>query len=130
VSNYLSSSNPRVFIVIYSGGSILSEVQKSNDAAVKSASLSALVRRSDQAEIFTSHGVEPILFKDLDDVETLERVASDFDVVINCANAFHAKSAEALIKGLGHRKKTTGKDVYFIHVCLPASRFSHPHIPT
>ncbi|KAL5340220.1 hypothetical protein BJX70DRAFT_361835 [Aspergillus crustosus] len=99
----------------YIGGSVLTELLKSTNALVKTGSISALVRGKDQAEVLSTHGVTPILFKSLDDLEYLEQVAAEFDVIINSANAFHTKSAEAFIRGLAQRKEQTGNEVYFIH---------------
>ncbi|KIW16547.1 hypothetical protein PV08_03735 [Exophiala spinifera] len=112
----MSESTPRILVTGatgYIGGSVLSEILQS--PAVEAGSVSALVRRPDQAEVLLAHGVTPVLFKHLDDLETMEKVARDFDVVINCANGFHASSAVALITGLSKRKEKTGKQVHFIH---------------
>ncbi|KAI5460982.1 hypothetical protein BGZ63DRAFT_357527 [Mariannaea sp. PMI_226] len=97
----------------YIGGSVLTEILKSPIS--QNVSISVLVRREDQAEILREHGVIPIIFRDLDDLATLEQVSSDFDVVINSANSFHPTSAVALIKGLAKRKEKTGAEVHFIH---------------
>ncbi|OCK84964.1 hypothetical protein K432DRAFT_431910 [Lepidopterella palustris CBS 459.81] len=64
---------------------------------------------------FPIFGVDPILFKDLDDSETITKAASEHDIVIHTASGFHSGSAKALILGLGERKRSTGKDIYYIH---------------
>jgi nucleoside-diphosphate-sugar epimerase len=114
----------------HSGGSVLAEILKS--PAVQNATISALVRRQDQAEILRANGVSPIIFEGLDDLVTLEEVSSDFDVVINCANGFHSTSAVALIKGLAKRKAKSGKEVHFIHVSIANSfvQLSRSHANT
>lgn len=103
----------------YSGGAVLTAILES--PAIKNISISALVRRAEQAETLRAHGVTPILFKGLDDLALLEEVSSEFDVVLNCANAFHTTSAVAMIKGLAKRKEKTGKEVHFIHVSTAPS---------
>jgi hypothetical protein len=37
-------------------------------------------------------------------------------VVVNCASGFATGAAEALILGLGDRKRNAGKDVFILHV--------------
>ncbi|KAL3443944.1 hypothetical protein BJX65DRAFT_298007 [Aspergillus insuetus] len=108
----------------YIGGSVLTEILQSSPVA--KGSVSALVRRADQAEILREHGVAPILFKGLDDLTALEEVASDFDVVINCAIASHTESAIAMIKGQARLRERTGKDVHFIHTSGTSNLADYP----
>ncbi|KAH7117581.1 NAD dependent epimerase/dehydratase family protein [Dendryphion nanum] len=98
----------------YIGGSILTDLLRTNHRA-KDYVISALVRRADQAKALESKGVNPILFKDLDDSETITRAASEHDIVINTASGFHTSSARALILGLSSRQKQTGSQTHFIH---------------
>ncbi|RSL89120.1 hypothetical protein CDV31_015945 [Fusarium ambrosium] len=74
----------------------------------------ALVREKSQADVLAAQGLQSILFKSLDDLDLLERVARDYDIVVRCADGFHRSSGEALIKGLGQRQMETGKMTYFI----------------
>ena len=98
-----------------SGGTILDTILKSNNVAVNSLKISALVRGENAAEKIKTFGVEPILFKSLDETDLLRQHASENDVVINTASSWHTAAAEALILGLGDRKKKTGEEVYYIH---------------
>lgn len=75
--------------------------------------ITVLVRRQDQADALATLGVNPVLFKDIDDLEFLTKTAADFDIVIHAANGFHQPSAVALIEGLGARAKTD-KPVHYI----------------
>ncbi|KAL2789365.1 hypothetical protein BJX66DRAFT_326440 [Aspergillus keveii] len=108
----------------YIGGSVLTEILQSPPIA--NASVSALVRRADQAEILHEHGVTPILFKGLDDLPALEEIARDFDIVINCALASHTESAIAMIKGQARRRERTGKEVHFIHTSGTSNLADYP----
>ncbi len=99
-----------------SGGSILSQILSSPKPSLKQLFISALVRKQEQAELLASKGVNPIIFKDLEEAELLIRAGSEHDIVIYAANGFHAAAPQALIQGLGERKKVTGMDVYFILV--------------
>lgn len=99
-----------------SGGTVLTTLLASSELVIKRSSISALVRKEEQAAVLRGLGVNPVLFKGLDDVETLRRAASEHDAVVHTASSQHDASAVALIQGLGDRKKATGKEVHFIHV--------------
>ena len=62
-----------------SGGSILTTLLNSDKPALRSLQISALVRSEEQAKRFTGIGVTPILFTDLDDVEVIQKAASEHD---------------------------------------------------
>ncbi|CAP93764.1 hypothetical protein NUH16_004210 [Penicillium rubens] len=109
VSEFLSQPADQHFT---SGGSILAELLRSPASKL---SISALIRRSEQAAKLDSLGVKPILFDGLDDLEACINAASQHDLVINAASASHDRSAKALIEGLALRQKATGKECYLIH---------------
>ncbi|KAI9813306.1 MAG: hypothetical protein M1827_004248 [Pycnora praestabilis] len=99
----------------YIGGSVLSTLLSTKNVSLKTLQISALVRRSHQAQQLSGKGVIPILIKSLDDTETIQRAAAGHDVVIHTASGFHGGSARALIRGLAERKKRVGKEVYYVH---------------
>ncbi|KAH7143668.1 hypothetical protein EDB81DRAFT_501355 [Dactylonectria macrodidyma] len=99
----------------YVGGSVLSTLLSSTNPLLQQLSISALVRKQQQAEVLQTKGVKAVVFRDLDDAELLTRVASEHDVVIHTASGFHLGSASALIKGLGLRRAGTGGKVHYIH---------------
>ncbi|CAI7629913.1 hypothetical protein N7533_004103 [Penicillium manginii] len=109
----------------YIGGSILSEILRSSQAS--QLSISALIRRPEQAAKLEALGVKPLRFEGLDDLEACKNVASKNDVVINAASASHDSSAKALIEGLALRKKDTGKDAYLIHTSGTSILGDHPY---
>jgi hypothetical protein len=55
------------------------------------------------------------LFADLDDSETIIKVAAEHDIVINTTLGYHPESARSLVLGLEKRKAATGKQTYMIH---------------
>ncbi|CAM1509033.1 Fc.00g027720.m01.CDS01 [Cosmosporella sp. VM-42] len=98
-----------------SGGSVLTALLSSSNRLIQQRSITALVRKQNQADILAAKGVTPVLFRDLDDVDHLRTVASEHDVVIHTASGFHLESAKALVEGLGERKAETRREVHFIH---------------
>ncbi|KAL8731877.1 MAG: hypothetical protein Q9166_003161 [cf. Caloplaca sp. 2 TL-2023] len=56
-----------------------------------------------------------MLFESLENVQEVERIASNYDLVINTTPGGSVNSAIAFIKGLGNRRISTGRDVYYIH---------------
>lgn len=93
---------------------------QSSDSRLKSASISALVRREDQAVKLRSQNIEPIIFSGLDDTDSLSRLASNHDVVINCAISYNVAAAKAFIEGLSSRKRTNSTTVL-----LPSPLYIH-----
>ena len=113
----------------YIGGSVLTQLLSSKAPVLKDTPISCLVRRQEQADLLTStYGdrVSPILFKDLDDSETIIKVASEHDIVINTTVGFHAESARSLVLGLEKRKATTGKDVFMLHTSGTSNMADQP----
>lgn len=116
-----SSSPPKILLTGatgYIGGSVLTQLISSTHPSIKNSSITVLVRGQEKAQTLASQHqgrVHTVLFNDLDDTDRIIEVANDHDIVINTLVGFHAPSAAALIKGLGKRKKTTGKDVFMIH---------------
>ena len=102
----------------YIGGSILTQLLESRDPNIKDITISCLVRRQEQADLLSStygERVNPVLFADLDDSETIIDVASKHDIVINTTLGYHPGSAASLVLGLAKQKATTGKDVFMLH---------------
>ncbi|KAH1338665.1 hypothetical protein KXV68_002849 [Aspergillus fumigatus] len=112
----------------YIGGSILTELLQSPEAS--ELSISALIRRPEQAARLQSLGVKPLEFKGLDDLDACRDAASQHDVVINAASASHDSSAKALIEGLSQRQKATGRDAYMIHTSGTSILGDHPYSGT
>ncbi|KAE9381141.1 NAD(P)-binding protein [Stipitochalara longipes BDJ] len=110
------SQPPRILLLGatgYIGGSTLTQLI--NHPIADTVTISALVRQPYQASILKDAGVIPLLFKDLDDYETIFEAAKDADVVIAAASARHQGSAKACLEGLFERSKATGKGTHYIH---------------
>jgi nucleoside-diphosphate-sugar epimerase len=118
------------------GGSILTTLLESSEPSLKSAEITCLLRGAERAiKLSATYGerVRPVLYEGLDDVATATAVAAEHDIAINASVGFHAASAEALVKGLGQRKATTGRDVWIIQTSgatnIGDAPFSKPNIP-
>jgi nucleoside-diphosphate-sugar epimerase len=99
----------------YIGGSILHQLLRTKFDNVKNLQISVIVRSKEHLDMFKKQGLNAILFESLDNAEQVQKAAREHDVVIHTASGYHTSSAEALIRGLGERRKETGKDVYYIH---------------
>ncbi|KAJ5240962.1 uncharacterized protein N7469_002553 [Penicillium citrinum] len=127
----MDSSKTQVLILGatgYIGGSFLAELLGSSMAS--KLSISALIRREEQATKLESMGVKPLFFDGLDDLESCKKAASQHNFVINAASASHDSSAKALIEGLALRQKTTGMDTYMIHTSGTSILGDHPYTST
>ncbi|KAJ5524238.1 NAD dependent epimerase/dehydratase [Penicillium frequentans] len=109
------------------GGTVLQQLIETTAAKSWSLSLTAVVRRSDQADLLNSKGVHTILVSGLDDTEALEKAASEHDIVVNVALGRHYEGPKSLIRGLAKRREQKGADVHFIHLsgttCIAAPSF-------
>ena len=131
----------------YIGGSILSALLKDNHEGV---SYGVLIRNAKAASTCEARNITPHLFQGLDDLETIERVAAEYDgaferklpdsrkvsqriltevfaAVINTASASHPDSAKALIRGLARRQKEKGVETFIIHVSASRMTRAFPH---
>ncbi|EPQ26169.1 uncharacterized protein PFL1_06376 [Pseudozyma flocculosa PF-1] len=97
----------------YIGGSILTTLLRDAHAAV--AEYGVLVRNKAALDTFQSRGVKAHLFDGLDDLATIEDVASQYDIVVNTASASHPESAKALIRGLSRRSRPAGSNASIVH---------------
>ncbi|KAE8448381.1 hypothetical protein EG329_009625 [Mollisiaceae sp. DMI_Dod_QoI] len=95
------------------GGSVLTELIDRGIADQHE--ISALVRKPYHASILKDQGINAIIFKDLDDFDTIRNAAKDHDIVVAAASARHADCARACLAGLGERRKATGRATYYIH---------------
>ncbi|OJJ80285.1 uncharacterized protein ASPGLDRAFT_39281 [Aspergillus glaucus CBS 516.65] len=100
----------------YIGGSVLTALTTSQNPAIKNGTkVTALIRKQEQAQVLDRAGINALLFNGLDDVAQMERLARDH-VVIHTASTLHTETIEAMIAGLGARKKDTGREIFFIHL--------------
>ncbi|KAI1412216.1 NAD dependent epimerase/dehydratase family protein [Hypoxylon sp. FL1857] len=116
-----TSESPKILLTGatgYIGGTILSYLLNSSSPALKNATITCLIRGTDRAAKLTAaYGsrVNPVIYKDLDDVEATAAAASQNDIVVNTTNGYHSASTQALLRGLEQRKAKTGRDVWMVH---------------
>ncbi|EIW57397.1 NAD-P-binding protein [Trametes versicolor FP-101664 SS1] len=115
VSEQQDSQSVKVFIVGatgYVGGAVLALLLASENA--KRFDVTVLSRSAEKARAFESFGVKAIVGS-LDDLVTLEGIAAESDVVIECADADHIASTKAFLAGLRKKYETTGKAPILVH---------------
>ncbi|KAL1744558.1 hypothetical protein HDZ31DRAFT_64001 [Schizophyllum fasciatum] len=96
----------------YIGGTVLARLLEHPRAS--SFRITALLRDATKAEKLKGFGVETIVGS-LDDVDTIEKAASEADIVIATADCDHEPSCNALLRGLKKRFEATGKRPAFIN---------------
>lgn len=114
----------------YIGGSVLDTLIKSTAPSIRASPITCLLRGPDRAaRLSSTYGdrVKPVLYRDLDDIDTTVEVASQHDIVINTTLGFHSPSAQALLRGLAKRKASTGRDVWMIHTSGTSNVADKPH---
>ncbi|KAI0900217.1 NAD dependent epimerase/dehydratase family protein [Annulohypoxylon nitens] len=116
-----ASTSPKILLTGatgYIGGTILSQILSSSSPALSAVTISCLLRGPDRAaKLSSTYGsrVNPIVYKDLDDVEATVSAAAEHDIVITTTQGWHTASSQALLRGLAQRKASTGRDVWLIH---------------
>ncbi|KAL7627364.1 hypothetical protein AAE478_001557 [Parahypoxylon ruwenzoriense] len=119
----MASTNPTPKILLtgatgYIGGTILTHLLNSPESALKNSTITCLVRGQERAATLSSNygaRVNPVVYKDIDDIEATVAAAAQHDLVINTTIGWHLASAQALLRGLAQRKAQTGRDVWYIH---------------
>ncbi|KAK8117377.1 uncharacterized protein PG998_005658 [Apiospora kogelbergensis] len=107
-------SSPKILLTGatgYVGGTVLHRLLNSSAPSLQHLKVSVLVRGEDRADqlvrAYGAHRVSPILFRDYDETELIEKLASQHDIVINAGSGFHPASAEAMVQGLSQRATAT-----------------------
>ncbi|EED12418.1 conserved hypothetical protein [Talaromyces stipitatus ATCC 10500] len=108
----------------YIGGTVLTQLLNSSIPEIKELSISVLIRKPEQAELYASKGVNLITFDGLEDVECLRRVAGEHDIILHAADSTNPSAAEALTLGLADTQGSTKK--YFIHTSGTSSLGDRP----
>lgn len=115
------ANHPRILLTGatgYIGGTVLTHLLNSQSRTLRDATITCLVRGEARAvTLSTAYGkrVRPVVYQDLDDLETTSAIAAEHDLVINTTLGFHLASAQALLRGLAQRQIATGRNVYMIH---------------
>ncbi|OGM46626.1 NAD dependent epimerase/dehydratase family protein [Aspergillus bombycis] len=110
----------------YIGGSVLTTLTASTAVEVQNAQIDVLIRGPERVSEFQNLRVGVIVFKSLDETEFIRKLASNYDVIINTASAFHTESAIAMITGLHDRETKTGRKTHLIHTSGTSSMADRP----
>ncbi|KAK9774771.1 putative NAD-dependent epimerase/dehydratase domain-containing protein [Seiridium cardinale] len=119
----MTSSTPTQILLTgatgFIGGTILACLLESDHPALKTATITCLVRGAERADTLSSaYGVRvrPVVYQGIDDLEATTKAASQADIVIGATLGFHPASAQALLRGLAQRRAATGHHVWMIHL--------------
>ncbi|KAH7886781.1 hypothetical protein F5I97DRAFT_1049861 [Phlebopus sp. FC_14] len=98
----------------YIGGTVLLRLLEHH--TFTSSEITALLRptKADQIPVFESIGVKTVLGTN-DDLELLEKQASQSEVVFTCSDADDVPACEAILRGLKKRHEKSGKVPILIH---------------
>ncbi|TGJ75391.1 hypothetical protein E0Z10_g10998, partial [Xylaria hypoxylon] len=128
-----TSSPPRILLTGatgFIGGSVLTQLLDSTSPSLRATPITCLVRGANRAAKLTAaYGdrVNPVLYNDLDDLETTTAVAAQHDLVISTTLGYHTASACAIIEGLAQRKRAhPGSEPWFIHTSGTSNIGSRP----
>lgn len=120
----------------YIGGTVLHRLLTGPDALSSLYSITVLVRGEDRAaKLKQVYGdrIQPVLFKNLDDTETVENIAGQHDLIINAGTGFHLSSAVAMVRGLARGCRDRSQQPWLIHTAgssntcdTPLTGESHP----
>ncbi|KAJ8114132.1 hypothetical protein OPT61_g3914 [Boeremia exigua] len=103
----------------YVGGTVLSQLLSSTEASIQCVKIDLLVRREHQAEkLHRVYGerVRTISWTGLDDTQFIERIAADYDIIINTGSGFIVAGAKALVEGLAHRVRAGQPTPWLLHI--------------
>lgn len=89
-------------------------------------SISVLIRKPEQAKLYSSKGITPVIFHGLEDLEHLRQVASDHEIILHTADSTSPAAAEALIQGLADNPTSIKNKKYFIHTSGTSSLGDQP----
>jgi UDP-glucose 4-epimerase len=99
----------------YLGGTLLHRLKSAGLHNIDK--LFALVRTSAQAEAVGQYSAEPLVLDIKDEAAIHDSILKHkINVVFSLFDAYASTSQEYFIKALGDLKKTTGRDVHFLHV--------------
>ncbi|KAI0710132.1 NAD-P-binding protein [Earliella scabrosa] len=98
----------------YIGGAVLARLLEEKKYALPKTHITVLTRSGEKARRLRAFGLEPVVGS-LDDLKTLEEIATKSDVVIQCADADHMRANKAILGGLRKRHEASGTTPILIH---------------
>ncbi|KAF2639330.1 NAD dependent epimerase/dehydratase family protein-like protein [Massarina eburnea CBS 473.64] len=90
----------------YVGGTVLTQLLSSTSPALQSQVFDVVVRKPEQVQkLQEEYGdrVRAFQWLGLDDTAFIERLAGDYDIIVNTGTGFHAAAAIAFVQGQAHR---------------------------
>lgn len=103
----------------YVGGTVLSQLLASTASSVNDLVFDLLIREDTQAQkLQQAYGarVHTIKWTGLDDTAFVERIAADYDIIINTGSGFIPEGAIAFVKGLASRVKNGKPAPWLLHI--------------
>ncbi|ETN38386.1 uncharacterized protein HMPREF1541_06421 [Cyphellophora europaea CBS 101466] len=113
----------------YLGGSLLAALPTADLPPYEK--LYALVRTDEQAAAVKQYGAEPVSLDPKDEAAVRKGIIDhSINIVFFLVDAFTSAAQVNFIRALGELKKTTGKDVHFLHTTGAKMFSSHTGAPT
>ena len=103
----------------YVGGTVLSQLLTSTEASLQNLTLDVLVRRKHQAELLSNvyrDRINTVYWAGLNDTQSIEAIASGYDIVVNAGSGFITAGAKAFVNGLASRVKAGLPVPWLLHL--------------
>jgi hypothetical protein len=103
----------------YVGGSVLSQLLASTEASLQNLTFDILVRREPQAELLRSiyrDRIKTVYWAGLDDIQSIEAIASRYDIIVNAGSGFITAGAKVFINGLASRVEADLPAPWLLHL--------------
>lgn len=92
----------------YVEGTVLSQLLASTESSLRDLTFDILIRREYQAELLRNvyHDRIEIAYRDgFDNIQSIEMIASRYDIIVNAGFGFKPAGAKAFVDGLATREK-------------------------
>lgn len=103
----------------YVGGTVLSQLLASTEASFQGLTYDVLVRREHQAELLRSvykDRINTVFWTGLEDVQSIEAIASKYDIIVNTGSGFVTAGAKAFVDGLARRVEAGLPTPWLLHI--------------
>ncbi|KAI9146841.1 hypothetical protein HJFPF1_13409 [Paramyrothecium foliicola] len=103
----------------YIGGTVLDEVLSRTESSLQGLTFDLLVRQESQARILNEYygeRVKTIIWKGLEDVDSIVEIAANYDIIVNTGSGFSAPGARAFVDGLSRRLGKSKAVPWLFHI--------------
>lgn len=103
----------------YVGGTVLSQLLASTEVSLQGLTFDVLVRREHQAELLRSvykDRINTVFWAGLEDVKSIEAIASKYDIIVNTGSGFVTAGAKAFVDGLARRVEAGLPTPWLLHI--------------